>query len=142
MGGVSGSNLKICGSHVGCSIGEDGTSQMGLEDIAMMRAIPDSVVLYPSDNFSMEQAVYLAAKHKGIVYIRSTRGGNLPVYSPQTHFQIGKSHVISQHSSDSCLIIAAAVTLQESISAAKTLLNQHHIHVRILDIFSVKPIDK
>lgn len=73
MAGVSQTSLKICGSHVGCSIGEDGTSQMGLEDIAMFRAIPNSTVLYPSDRYAMEQAVYLAAQTPGLVYIRSNR---------------------------------------------------------------------
>jgi transketolase len=111
MGGVSSSNLKICGSHAGCAIGEDGTSQMGLEDIAMMRAIPDSVVLYPSDKYSMEMAVYLASRHKGLTYIRSTRGAYPHLHSPSTLFSIGKSILLKTHSNDSALIIAAGVTI-------------------------------
>lgn len=82
MAGVSGANLKICGSHVGCHIGEDGASQMGLEDLAMFRALPGSVVLYPSDSYSMEQAVYIAATTPGIVYIRSNRAALPVLYSP------------------------------------------------------------
>ena len=86
MAGVSSSNLKLCGSHVGCNIGEDGASQMGLEDIAMFRAIPESVVLYPSDSYSMEQAVYLAANHQGLVYMRSNRAALPCLYSKEERF--------------------------------------------------------
>ena len=111
MGGVSSSNLKICGSHAGCSIGEDGTSQMGLEDIAIMRAIPDSVVLYPSDKYSMEMAVYLSSHHKGITYIRSTRGAYPQLHSNSTTFAIGKSIILYSDHKDKALIIAAGVTL-------------------------------
>src|SRR5215210_7899756 len=94
MGAISQANLKLCGSHAGVSIGEDGPSQMALEDLAMMRAIEGSMVLYPSDAVSTEQAVRLAAEHRGIVYIRTSRPKTPVIYMELEAFEIGRAKVI------------------------------------------------
>jgi len=91
MGAISHANLKLVGSHSGVSIGEDGPSQMALEDFAMMRAIPNAVVLYPSDAVSTSRAVELAANFRGIVYIRTSRPETVVVYDNDEHFDIGLS---------------------------------------------------
>lgn len=141
MGGISKLNVKYCGSHSGVSIGEDGPSQMALEDLAMFRAIPDAVVLYPSDAVSTERAIELAANTKGIFYIRTSRPANPVIYDNDETFKIGGFKTVASSSSDRLTIIGAGVTLHEALEARK-LLEQESIHVRVLDIFSVKPIDK
>ena len=114
MGAISMANLKVVGSHAGVHIGQDGPSQMGLEDFAMMRAVPGSVVLYPSEAVSCENAVLLAANHKGIVYIRTTRGATPVVYSNEEVFEIGKCKVHKiPDSKPKVTIIAGGVTFQE-----------------------------
>ncbi|KAI6198193.1 Transket-pyr domain-containing protein [Aphelenchoides besseyi] len=141
MAAVSFANVKFCGSHVGVSIGEDGPSQMGLEDLALFRAIPGGVVLYPSDAVSTEYAVELVANQRGIAYIRSGRP-NLPViYANDEKFQIGQSKVVRQSQNDRLLVIGAGVTLAEAIKAHDQL-NREGVHVAVLDIFSVQPIDR
>ncbi|KAI6181377.1 Transket-pyr domain-containing protein [Aphelenchoides besseyi] len=141
MAAVSFANVKFCGSHVGVSIGEDGPSQMGLEDLALFRAIPGGVVLYPSDAVSTEYAVELVANQRGIAYIRSGRP-NLPViYANDEKFQIGQSKVVRQSQNDRVLVIGAGVTLAEAIKAHDQL-NREGVHIAVLDIFSVQPIDR
>ena len=141
MAAVSQANLKLCGSHAGVSIGEDGPSQMGLEDLAMMRAIEGSTVLYPSDAIATEHAVRLAAEHRGIVYIRTSRPKTPVIYAPDEVFQIGRAKVIRQSSEDKATIVSSGVTLFEAL-AAHDQLKAEGITVRVIDLFSVKPVDE
>lgn len=141
MAAVSQANLKLCGSHAGVSIGEDGPSQMALEDLAMMRAIEGSTVLYPSDAVATEQAVRLAAEHQGIVYIRTSRPKTPVIYSGNEEFAIGKAKVIRQSGEDKATVVASGVTLFEAL-AAYDQLKTEGISVRVIDVFTVKPIDE
>jgi transketolase len=141
MAAVSQSNLKLCGSHAGVSIGEDGPSQMALEDFAMMRAIEGSTVIYPSDAVSTEHAVRLAASTKGIVYIRTTRPKTPVIYSNDEVFEIGQAKVVKKSADDKLTIVAGGVTLFEALAAYEDL-NKEGIAVRVIDVFSVKPIDE
>lgn len=141
MAAISGSNIKLVGTHVGVSIGEDGPSQMGLEDIAMMAAQPGVTVLYPSDATSTYRLVEMAAAHKGMVYIRAGRPKSSVLYGPDETFQIGGSKVIRQHASDVLTIVAAGVTLFEALKAYD-ILKAAGISVRIVDLYSVVPIDR
>jgi transketolase len=140
MAAISQSNLKLCGSHAGISIGEDGPSQMALEDLAMMRAILTSTVLYPSDAVSAEQAVRLAADHHGIAYIRTSRPKTPVIYSSDERFEIGRAKVVRQSDADKITIVGAGVTLFEAL-AAYDQLKAEGVSVRVIDIFSVKPVD-
>jgi transketolase len=140
MGGVGQVNVKLCGSHAGVSIGEDGPSQMGLEDLAMMRPIAGSTVLYPSDGVSTERLVELAARTPGIVYIRTTRPKTPVLYSKDTPFRIGGSQVVKSGPGDRAAIVAAGITLHEAVKAAQ-LLAAEGIAVRIIDLYSIKPLD-
>ncbi|HEV8328336.1 MAG TPA: transketolase [Nitrospiraceae bacterium] len=141
MAAISGSNIKLVGTHVGVSIGEDGPSQMGLEDIAMMAAQPGVTVLYPSDATCMYRLVEMAATHKGMVYIRAGRPKSPVLYGPDETFQIGGSKVIRQSASDVLTIVAAGVTLFEALKAYDTL-KAAGVSVRILDLYSIVPIDR
>ncbi|HSE38828.1 MAG TPA: transketolase C-terminal domain-containing protein, partial [Blastocatellia bacterium] len=141
MAAVSQANLKLCGSHAGVSIGEDGPSQMGLEDLAMIRAIEGSTVLYPSDAIATENAVRLAAGHKGIVYIRTSRPKTPVIYAQDEQFEIGRAKVIRQSGGDKATIVSSGVTLFEAL-AAYDQLKAEGISVRVIDLFSVKPIDE
>ncbi len=134
-------NIKIVGSHAGVSIGQDGPSQMGLEDIAMMRSILNSIVLYPSDAVSTEKLVREAAKHRGIVYIRTTRSATPVIYSYDEEFSIGGSKLIKASDRDSITVVAAGITLHEAIKAYEELKRQS-IFLRVIDLYSVKPLDK
>lgn len=141
MAGVSKVNIKLVGSHSGVSIGEDGPSQMALEDFAMFRAIPDAVVLYPSDAVSCERAVELATNHHGIVYIRTSRPATEVVYDNHEEFHLGQSKVHGKTDSDKILIIGGGITFDSAIKAQKTLAAEG-IHARVMDIFSIKPLDR
>lgn len=141
MARYSNGNIKICGSHAGVSIGEDGTSQMGLEDIAMFRSILDCVVLYPSDAVSTERLVEEAIAHEGMVYIRTTRKETSILYGNDEGFEIGGSRTVRKHEKDSATVIAAGITLHEAIAACDDLAKEG-IHVRVVDAYSVKPIDR
>ncbi len=141
MAAISGSNIKLVGTHVGVSIGEDGPSQMGLEDIAMMAAQPGVTVLYPSDATSTYRLVETAAAHKGMVYIRAGRPKCPVLYGPEETFQIGGSKVIRQSASDVLTIVAAGVTLFEALKAYDTL-KAAGVSVRIVDLYSIVPIDR
>ena len=140
MAAISQANLKLCGSHAGVSIGEDGPSQMALEDLAMMRAIEGSTVLYPSDAIATEKAVGLAAQHKGIVYIRTSRPKTPVIYSGNENFEIGQAKVIRKTGADKATVVTSGVTLFEAL-AAYDELKAAGISVRIIDLFSVKPVD-
>lgn len=141
MSQYSEANIKFAGSHAGVSIGEDGPSQMGLEDIAMFRTLLDSVVLYPSDAISTEKIVEEAAKHKGIVYIRTTRQETPILYKANEEFPIGGSKVLRQSDKDAVTVIAAGITLHEAIAAYEELKKEGKF-IRVIDLYSVKPADK
>lgn len=141
MAGISQANLKLCGSHTGVSIGEDGPSQMGLEDLAMMRAVPKSVVLYPCDAVSSERMVELAALHRGIVYIRTTRPKTPVIYPNDEPFTIGGCKVIRASQDDQLTIVSAGITVHEALKAYEEL-QQKNISVRVIDLYSVKPVDR
>jgi transketolase len=133
--------VKFSGSHCGVSIGEDGPSQMGLEDLAMFRAIPGSVILYPSDAVSTERCVELAASAHGIVYIRTTRPKTPVLYGSEEAFTIGGLKVVRQSEGDRVTVVAAGVTLHEALKAWEELSGQR-IPIRIIDLYSVKPLDR
>jgi len=141
MSQYSDPNIKFVGSHAGVSIGEDGPSQMGLEDIAMFRAILNSVVLYPSDAISTERLVEEAAKHHGLVYIRTTRKETSIVYRPEEEFPIGGSKVLRRSDKDIATVIGAGVTLHEALEAYEAL-RKEGIFIRVIDLYSIKPIDE
>jgi len=140
MAQYSEANIKFIGSHAGVSIGQDGPSQMGLEDIAMMRSILNSVVLYPSDAVSTEKLVKEAAKHKGIVYIRTTRSATPVIYSDNEEFPIGGAKVLKASDRDLFTIVGAGITLHEALKAYEELKNKG-IYVRVIDLYSVKPLN-
>jgi transketolase len=133
-------NLKFCGSHAGVSIGEDGSSQMGLEDIALFRTLFDSVVLYPSDAVSTEKLVELMAEHRGIAYLRTTRKDTAILYRNDELFRIGGSKVLRSNKADQAAIVAAGITLHEALKAYDEL-KADGILVRVIDLYSVKPLD-
>ncbi|MEW6246241.1 MAG: transketolase [Nitrospirota bacterium] len=141
MAAIGQANIKLVGTHVGVSIGEDGPSQMGLEDIAMMAAQPGVVVLYPSDAVSMHRLVEAAARHRGMVYLRAGRPKSPVLYGNDETFQIGGSKVVRQSPSDALTIVAAGVTLFEALKAHDQL-KAAGIAVRIIDLYSVAPIDR
>src|SRR5260221_250230 len=140
MSAYSDANIKFVGSHAGVSIGEDGVSQMGLEDIAMFRAVLDCVVLYPADPVALTQMVAQAAEHEGNVYIRMTRKDTPIIYSEGSRFEIGGSKILKESVYDVVTVIAAGVTLHEAL-AAHELLAAENIFIRIVDLYSIKPID-
>lgn len=140
MGAISQTKLKMVGSHVGVSIGEDGPSQMALEDIAMFRAVNNCVVFYPSDAVSCERAVELAANIDSMVYIRTSRPATVALYGKDEKFQVGKGKVVRQSDADTCLLIGSGITLHECLKAYETL-KAEGISVRVFDPFCIKPID-
>uniref|UniRef100_UPI00398E329C transketolase-like protein 2 n=1 Tax=Pristiophorus japonicus TaxID=55135 RepID=UPI00398E329C len=140
MAAISESNANFSGSHCGISIGEDGPSQMALEDIAMFRAIPTCTVFYPSDAVSTERAVELAANTKGIGFIRTSRPETAVIYSNDEKFEIGQAKVVLQKETDSILVIGAGITLHEALAAANQLSGEG-VHIRVLDPFTIKPLD-
>ena len=141
MSQYSDPNIKFVGSHAGVSIGEDGPSQMGLEDMAMFRAIFNSVVLYPSDAVSTEKLVEEAAKHNGIVYIRTTREATPIIYRPGDEFPIGGSKVLRKSEKDIATVIGAGVTLHEALGAYEALKTEG-VFIRVIDLYSIKPMDE
>ncbi len=140
MSQYSNVHIVFCGSHAGVSIGEDGPSQMGLEDLAMFRAIQDSIVLYPSDAIATEKLVDVAAAAKGIIYLRTTRKETPVIYGVKEAFPIGGSKTLRQSNRDGITIVAAGITLFEALSAADELQSEG-VGVRVIDCYSVKPID-
>ncbi|XP_023561137.1 transketolase-like protein 1 isoform X3 [Octodon degus] len=140
VGAICGVNIRLIGSHCGVSVGEDGPTQMALEDLAMFRALPNCIIFYPSDAVSTEHAVYLAANSKGVCYIRTSQPEIEVVYAPQEIFKIGQAKVIRYSDKDRVTIIGAGVTLHEALTAADELCRQD-ISVRIIDLFTIKPLD-
>jgi len=133
-------HIVFCGSHAGVSIGQDGPSQMGLEDIAMFRAILGSAVFYPADAVSCEKLVEEAARQKGIVYIRTTRSDTPVIYDATEEFPVGESKTLHQTSKDDITIVAAGITLYEALKAYD-ILKKEGILARVIDLYSIKPID-
>ena len=140
MSAISRANIKYVGSHCGVSIGEDGPSQMGLEDIAMFRAIPGAAVLYPSDAVSAERLVAAAAAYEGIVYLRTSRPKTPILYDATEPFPVGGCKVVRSSADDAVTVVAAGVTLHEALNAHALLL-QEGITIRVIDLYSIKPID-
>ena len=141
VAGISQANLKLAGSHVGVSIGEDGPSQMGLEDLAMMRAVVGSTVLYPSDAVSTEKLAEQMAQHKGICFLRTSRPKSPVIYSNDEQFPIGGAKVLRQNAGDKATVVAAGVTLSEALKAADALKNEG-IGITVIDAYSIKPLGK
>uniref|UniRef100_A0A8C2G9K2 Transketolase n=1 Tax=Cyprinus carpio TaxID=7962 RepID=A0A8C2G9K2_CYPCA len=140
MAAISQSNINLVGSHCGVSIGEDGPSQMALEDLAMFRAIPTCTVFYPSDGVSTERAVELAANTKGICFIRTSRPDTAVIYDAGEKFEVGKAKVVRQSDKDQVTVIGAGVTLHEAL-AAHDQLAKEGVNIRIIDPFTIKPLD-
>jgi transketolase len=140
MSAISRTTMHLCGSHAGVSIGEDGPSQMGLEDLAMLRAVEGSTVVYPSDPNQTAKLVAELADCQGITYIRTTRGATPVIYGPEEEFPIGGSKVVRSSDDDALTIIGAGITLHEALKAAD-LLAEEGLNARVIDLYSVKPID-
>ena len=140
MAAISGLNVKMAGSHAGVSIGEDGASQMALEDLAMMSAEPNMTVLYPSDAVCAERLVALAAYHPGPVYLRMSRPKTPVIYANDAPFRIGGSNVLRESAHDVATVIGAGITLFEALKAYD-LLQAEGVAIRVVDAYSVQPID-
>jgi transketolase len=140
MAAVSRANIALCGSHAGVSIGEDGPSQMALEDLAMMRAVGGSTVLYPCDGNQTARLVAAMAGLDGIRYLRTTRAGTPVLYEADEEFPVGGSKVLRSSDEDDVTIVAAGITVHEALAAAETLAGDG-IAARVIDCYSVKPID-
>ncbi|MEU9859701.1 transketolase [Streptomyces sp. NPDC047971] len=141
MAAVSRAGLNLVGSHAGVSIGQDGPSQMGLEDLAMLRAVHGSTVLYPCDANQTARLVVAMADLEGIRYLRTTRGGTPVLYGPDEEFPVGGSKVLRSHGDDDrATVVAAGVTVHEALKAADRLA-EHGLPVRVIDLYSVKPVD-
>ncbi len=140
MAAVSRANLRLSGSHAGVSIGEDGPSQMALEDIAMMRAIAGSTVLYPSDPNQTAKLVAQMADLEGISFIRTTRAGKPTLYDADEEFPIGGSKVLRHSDNDDVTIVAAGITIYEVLDAYEQL-KADGVRARVIDLYSVKPVD-
>lgn len=141
VAGISQSNLKLTGSHVGVSIGEDGPSQMGLEDMAMMRAIVGSTVLYPADAVSAEKLVEQMVQAKGLSYLRTSRPKTPVIYKNDEAFPVGGAKVLRQNAGDKVTVVAAGVTLHEALKAADQLKNDG-IGITVIDAYSIKPLGR
>ena len=141
MAAISMGNIKLVGSHVGVSIGEDGASQMALEDLPMMRAIPNSIVLYPCDAVSAEKLAEEMVKHKGISYLRTSRPKTPVIYNNDEQFPLGSAKVLRQGANDKVTIVTAGVTVFEALKAADELAKEN-IGVTVIDAYSIKPLGK
>jgi transketolase len=141
MASISGSGINLVGSHAGVAIGQDGPSQMGLEDLAMMRAVYGSTVLYPCDANQTAHLVAEMAGLDGIRYLRTNRGESPVIYGPDEEFPIGGSKVLRSSDRDRLTIVAAGVTVFEALAAADAL-ERDGIRVRVIDLYSVKPVDR
>lgn len=141
MAAISRANLKLAGSHAGVSIGPDGPSQMGLEDIAMMRAIPGAAIFYPADGFAAERLTAEMAAWPGIAYIRLTRPKTPLLYSREDSFPAGGCKVLRSSDRDVATVVAAGITVFEALRAADRLAKEG-IAVRVVDLYSIRPIDR
>ena len=140
MAAISQANIRLAGSHAGVEIGTDGPSQMALEDLASLRAIEGSTVLYPSDAVSTVQLVEQMAHRSGVVYMRTTRGAYPVLYDSRDKFRIGGSSVVRKSASDKVALIGAGVTLHECLKAADQLVKAG-VKARVIDLYSLKPVD-
>jgi transketolase len=140
MGAISRATLKLCGSHAGVSIGEDGPSQMGLEDLAALRAVHGSTVLYPCDGNQTAKLVRAMSDVDGISYLRTTRADTPVIYEPDEEFPVGGSKTVRSSDDDDVTIVAAGITVHEAVKAAGSLAGEG-ISARVIDCYSVKPID-
>jgi transketolase len=140
MAAISHLNIKMAGSHAGVSIGEDGPSQMALEDLAMMRAQPNITVLYPCDAVSTDRLVEAMASHPGPVYMRTSRPKTPVIYGSDEAFPIGGLKVLRQSDSDEATVIGAGITVFEALRAYDELAGRH-LRVRVIDLYSVQPVD-
>ena len=141
LAAISNLNIKIVGTHCGVSIGEDGPTQMGLEDLAMSCAEPDFTVLYPADATSAWKATALIAEQSGPCYLRLGRPKSPILYGPDEQFAIGKCKVLRKSDKDKALVVAGGVTVFEAL-AAYDQLQKEGISVRVIDLFSVQPLDR
>ncbi|MER6746155.1 transketolase [Streptomyces fungicidicus] len=141
MASVSGSGINLVGSHAGVAIGQDGPSQMGLEDLAMMRSVHGSTVLYPCDANQTARLVAVMAGLDGIRYLRTSRGAGPVIYGPDEEFPVGGSKVLRSSARDRLTLVAAGVTVPEALAAAEALEGDG-IAVRVIDLYSVKPVDR
>lgn len=139
MAAVSSANLKLVGTHVGVSIGEDGPSQMGLEDLALMRTLPGSVVFSPCDAVSTEKLVNQMVEHQGITYLRAGRPESPVIYSESEKFEVGGIKILKQSPDDQVTVIATGITVFEALKAAEELAKQQ-IHITVLDAYCIKPL--
>jgi transketolase len=140
MAAVSRATVAICGSHAGVSIGEDGPSQMGLEDIAAFRAVHGSTVLHPCDANQTARLVAAMAELEGISYLRTLRPATPVIYGADEDFPIGGSRVLRSSDDDDVALIAAGITVHEALRAAE-LLAEDGIAARVIDAYSIKPLD-
>jgi transketolase len=140
MGTVSRANLRLCGSHAGVSIGEDGPSQMALEDLALFRAVGGSTVLYPADGNSTVKLVIAMCDREGISYLRSTREATATLYARNEAFPIGGSKTLASSGEDRVTLVGAGITVHQCL-AAHDLLGATGVPSRVIDCYSVKPID-
>jgi transketolase len=140
MAAVSRASLRLCGSHAGVSIGEDGPSQMALEDLAMMRAVHGSTVLYPADGNSAARLTAAMADLHGVSYIRTTREKTPVLYGPDEGFEIGGSKTLRSSADDEATIVGAGITVFEALKAAGALEDGGR-RIRVIDAYSIKPID-
>ncbi|MEV1069832.1 transketolase [Streptomyces sp. NPDC050263] len=141
MASIGGAGINLVGSHAGVAIGQDGPSQMGLEDLAMFRAVHGSTVLYPCDPNQTARLVTAMAGLDGVRYLRTSRGGGPVLYGPDEEFPVGGSKVLRSSGRDRLTIVAAGVTVHEALKAAEALDGQG-IAVRVVDLYSVKPVDR
>jgi transketolase len=141
MAAISRANIKLCGSHAGVSIGEDGPSQMALEDLAAFRAVHGSTVLYPSDANQTAKLVEEMADRDGIVFMRTTRANTPVIYEPGEDFPVGGSKVVRSSDEDEVTLIGAGITLHDALKAAD-MLAEEGVSARVIDLYSVKPVDE
>jgi transketolase len=141
MAAISAADIRLVGSHAGVEIGPDGPSQMALEDLAMMRAVQGSTVLYPSDATSTAALVGLLADHSGVSYLRTTRGAYPVLYSAHETFEIGGSKLLRASAEDQVTLVGAGVTLHACLAAADRLRDEQGVQARVIDLYSVKPVD-
>jgi transketolase len=140
MSSISKANFTICGSHCGISIGQDGSSQMGLEDISMFRSLPNSTIFYPSDAVSCEKLTILSSTISGIKYIRTTRPKTPIIYESKEEFPIGEFKVLKEGKKDKVVLIGSGITLHESLKAYEEL-KKSKIDSAVIDLYCIKPLN-
>jgi transketolase len=141
LAGISFSNVKLAGSHAGVSIGEDGPSQMALEDLAVMRGVPNCTVLYPCDGVSAERLIALAGTFRGLAYLRLTRPKTEVIYESTEAFVVGGSKTLRESPQDVVTVVAAGITVFEALEAHEAL-RKENLPIRVIDAYSVQPIDR